>query len=150
MPGAPLDWETHVAVEGVLLDYCRFVDEGRAEDFAALFTENCRQEDGRAPRLGRTAVLESVRKVIAAYTATSHHLSNLRTNWIDASSVKATSSVYAWHEMPDGRQLEVWGRYDDVLSSVSGEWLIEYRRLEVAGTRGLDRDPGFNRVPRRG
>ena len=149
-PGAPLDWETHVAVQATLLDYCRFVDEGRAEDFAALFTEDCRQEDGREPVVGRAAVLERVRKVLAHYAATSHHLSNISTAWVDAERVSATSYIYAWHRSHKGPDLEVWGRYTDVLRRVDGRWLIERRLLEAAGYRGLDKDPGFNRVPRNG
>lgn len=144
-----MDWETFCAAHATLLDYCQLIDEGRADDFAEIFTEDAVLEEGAVPIHGRDGIRTLARAVVRRYRATSHHLSNVRMERLAEDRIAATSYVYAWHEPAEpGDDLHIWARYLDELRFEDGRWRIARRRLEVAGDRGLKHNPGFARVPR--
>lgn len=143
-----LDWTTFQAALKPLLNYCRYVDEGDVENFVDQYTDDCIQDEGPISACGRDAMRERVTAVIQRYLATSHHLSNVSMAWRDDGSIAATSNVYAWHRPRTGDDLEVWGRYIDILRLERGAWRIAHRKLQVAGLRGMDRNP-FAPVPRK-
>jgi uncharacterized protein (TIGR02246 family) len=140
--------EVYRAISRTLHDYCRFVDEGRAEDFAALYTHDGVHDDGRSQRIGREQIKKLVEGVISRYQSTSHHASNIDIELIDDTHATAWSYIYAWHRAENAPDLEVWGRYADQLCLEEGRWRIAKRELHVAGIRGLDVDPGFRRLKR--
>lgn len=135
------------AIAQTLHAYCRCVDEGRVEDFVALYAEDGAHDDGRRRRTGRAEIRQLIEGVLARYDATSHHLSNVEITLLSESQARAHSYIYAWHRKAGAPDLEVWGRYQDTLI-LQHSWLIAERRLFVAGLRGLDADPGFRPAPR--
>lgn len=146
-----VDWQTFSAAQAPLLDYCLFIDEGRVDDFADIFTLDAVLEEGATPIHGREAIRTLAAAVVSRYRSTSHHLSNVRMERIAEDRLSATSYVYAWHEpVEPGEDLHIWARYVDELRLEEGRWKIAKRRLEVAGDRGLKNNPGFARVPRVG
>ena len=65
------------AITRTLLAYCRCVDEGRLDEFAALYAEDGVHDDGRSRRAGRAEIRKMVEAVVARYESTSHHASNI-------------------------------------------------------------------------
>ena len=128
------------AVTDTLLDYCQLLDEKRLDEFADLFTEDCVFEEGPAAH-GRAHVRAKVRKLLLMFESLSHHLSNIRVNVTSENTAKATSYIYAWHQMLDGGQLEIWGRYIDELKIEDGRWKIDHRLVQVQGWKGMDELP---------
>lgn len=146
-----VDWETFCAAQAPLLDYCRFIDEGRVEDFVDVFTADAVLDEGATPKVGHDAIRALATAVVARYRTTSHHLSNVRMERLSDDRLAATSYVYAWHEpVAPGEDLNIWARYIDELRFEGGRWRIARRRLELHGARGLRRDPGFAWAPRTG
>lgn len=139
-------------VEGVtrtMLDYCECVDEGRAADFAQLFTEDAVFAESAKPAIGREQIERRFRRLLSSLTATSHHLSNVRVEpGTDGRTASARAYVYAWHQANDGSQFEVWGRYVDQLRlEDDGRWRFTQRQVLVAGAHGIDAST-FPRLPR--
>ncbi|MPY92174.1 MAG: DUF4440 domain-containing protein [Acidimicrobiia bacterium] len=147
-----------------LLDYCEYVDRNDPGTLVAkVFAVDGVFELG-ADRavVGRDDLACMFAKTLCAFTATSHHLSNVRIELEADDLARATAYVYAWHQALDGRRVDVWGRYRDQLRLTDEGWRITVRRLTMAGTdgwleapfEGLDRqpnpvDPPSPRVERR-
>ena len=129
------------------LDYCEYVDEGRAHDFAELFAEDGEFAESSTPAVGRAHIEKRFRRLVRSLAATSHHLSNVRVEpGPDARTATASSYMYAWHERLDGSQFEIWGRYQDSSRlEGDGRWRFVRRQIIVAGGRGIDVVP-FARV----
>lgn len=125
----------------VLFSYCRHVDEFRPQKVAALFTENAVADFGPGlggPMRGRENLAEFFQGM-AAFTATSHHLSNVVIEFDGADQAHSVSYVYAWHSFPGGApDAHLYGRYYDRLLRTPGGWLIAERTLRVAGERGFE------------
>ena len=133
------------AVTDTLLDYCQLLDEKRLDEFADLFTEDCVFEEG-PPAHGRAHVRAKVRKLLLMFESLSHHLSNIRVKVTSDNTAQASSYIYAWHQLNEGGQLEIWGRYLDELKIEDGRWKIHHRRVQVQGWKGMD-DLPITRVP---
>lgn len=137
-------------VDGVtqtLQGYCQFLDEARVDEFVDLFTEDCVMEEGRKAE-GRQEIEKGVKRVIALFQSTSHHLSNVRVTPLDTHSADSLAYCYAWHLEHDGTHLEIWARYIDRLRlEDDGRWRIQHRVVQVAGFRGRDK-LNLPRVPR--
>jgi len=124
------------AIEDVMLEYCDAFDEGRIEDVVAQFTVDCKFDLGNGDvRHGREALHEFLSMRAGLYSATSHHVSNVRIRLRDTDGATATSYVYArsWHRGTEFTS-ELWGRYRDVLTKVDGVWQISERQLRAAGS----------------
>ncbi len=52
----------------------------------------------------------------------------------------ANTSVYAWHELADGSNPQLWGAYRDVVVRTPDGWRFASRQLRVAGQEGWDID----------
>ncbi len=127
------------AIEEVLIDYCRCLDEMALDDLAALFTDDCAVSYGPGPALesqSRADLAKSLQRMWR-WSRTSHHLANARI-WLDGDQARAVSYVEAWHERPDGSSATIWGQYRDRLVRQAGTWLIAERRMEMNGS-----DAGF-------
>jgi hypothetical protein len=80
---------------------------------------------------GRAAIAERLDGILARFTATSHHLTNMAAT-IDGDRATAQSYVYAFHRLAgSGDFLHVWARWVDELARIDGEWL--FTRREVVG-----------------
>jgi ketosteroid isomerase-like protein len=126
-----------------LLDYCEYVDRN---DPAALvrrvFTDDAAFELGSSREvIGRDELAKMFAKTLAAFTATSHHLSNVRISLEGDEWAASSAYVYAWHRTAAGRRVEVWGRYHDRLRHTSEGWRIQRRRISTAGHDGWDAAP---------
>ncbi|MEZ5262648.1 MAG: nuclear transport factor 2 family protein [Acidimicrobiales bacterium] len=141
--------EVVAGVTTTLLDYCDCVDENRPEDFAALFVEDGVFAEGD-PALGRAHIEARFRKLLRPMTATTHHLSNIRVfPGEDGNTATARAHIYAWHQLADGNQFEIWGRYvDELRLEPDGRWRFVRREVQVAGAKGIEVS-GLTRLPRR-
>jgi 3-phenylpropionate/cinnamic acid dioxygenase small subunit len=133
-------------VTDVLLDYCTFVDEARLDEFVALFCEDGLFDAGR-PFAGHASIRRLAAYLFNGWSATSHHITNIRVTSEGESEASSVCSVYAWHQRPDGSQYESWGRYVDRLRMDDGHWRFVERKVQMAGYRGVD-DQGVAPLPR--
>lgn len=126
-----------------LLDYCEHIDRNDpATLVASVFTEDASFELGSHHAVvGRADLQRMFAKTLAAFTATSHHLSNVRIGFEGDDRADATAYVYAWHQTEAGRRVEVWGRYRDRLRLTGEGWRIEVRRIAIAGFDGWESAP---------
>ncbi len=128
------------AIHDLLVDYCSALDRMDLEALAALFSDDCDVEYGPDEALrasGRGALAKSLERMWR-WRRTSHHLSNLRIEFDDADTARATSYVLAWHERPDGSTATVFGQYRDRLRRSVEGWQITSRRMLMNGC-----DAGF-------
>jgi ketosteroid isomerase-like protein len=124
------------AIRTVLYDYAYFLDMNMTTELAGLFTEDCYIAYG--PGFGADGI-DEYRKTLEGvgtfFTATSHHVSNVKIEFEDDDTAKVRSAVYAWHryqrERPDGH---VMGQYHDVLVRTAEGWRFKRRELKHAGT----------------
>ncbi|WP_229052375.1 nuclear transport factor 2 family protein [Aeromicrobium sp. Leaf350] len=128
--------------------YAEGIDDGRAEDVAAIFAEDCVFRAFAGPKgeaRGREAVAVLVGRLLATFRATSHHVSNMRVDFTGEDEATGRTSLYAWHafttDRPDGY---LWGRYVDTFRREDGRWLIAERELRIAGQQDFD----FAWIPR--
>jgi uncharacterized protein (TIGR02246 family) len=145
------------AVEGVLLDYCQFVDALDIEAVSKLFADDGQMDLGLGRVWhGRAEILKNMSgRLEQDYTHTSHHLSNIRVRFDGREQASASSYVFAWHrQASDGRERKLFARYFDDLVLIADGWKIQRRRLRAAGQDGYPRIPGhaepFELIPRRG
>jgi hypothetical protein len=139
------DDEVERGVTATMLDYCYLLDEKRLDEFVELFTDDVAFEEGGLAS-GKAHVRGKVRKLLAMFNRLSHHLSNVRVERTGPTTAKASAYIYAWHELLDGRHLEIWGRYVDEQRFEGGRWKIARRTVLMQGARGLD-DLALMRVP---
>jgi ketosteroid isomerase-like protein len=144
------------AVTRVLFAYCYAVDALDVEAAVALFTEGCTFDWGHG-RVARGH--DGIRSLLGALTrwqATSHHLSNVVVDPVDEHTVRASSYVYAWHQVADtGAVEQLWGRYHDrLVREADGRWRFAERTLRSAGESGFpasdDGRANFERLARPG
>ncbi|MFN3370426.1 MAG: nuclear transport factor 2 family protein [Sphingomonadaceae bacterium] len=139
------DEEVERGVTATMLDYCYLLDEKRLDEFVELFTDDVEFEEGGLAS-GKPHVRGKVRKLLGLFNRLSHHLSNVRVERTGPTTARASAYIYAWHELKDGRHLEIWGRYLDEQRFEGGRWKIARRTVQMQGARGLD-DLALMRVP---
>jgi len=131
--------EDRIEIEALLYRYCEVVDLARIDDVVALFTADGTVDYGNGRLVqGATELGKFFADRVGSYTATSHHSSNVAITFGDSpDAATATSSIYAWHQQPDGNQIEIWGRYlDDIVRDPDG-WRLQTRKIRAAGWRGF-------------
>jgi len=125
-----------------LAAYCRLADLNRPEEQVAVFTEDCRVSYAGPGRWieGRTALVESLRRALAAYSATSHVLGLPEIDFIPESARAVVSTpVHAWHRRRDGGpDFLLYGRYDDEWRRTDEGWRLAVREFRAAGATGRD------------
>ena len=89
---------------------------------------------------GRAAIAERLADFLDAFSATSHHLSNVRIDFDhDPDFATAQSHVYAFHRRSgDGSSFHYWGRWVDELVRLDEGWHFASRRVVGVG----DYEPG--------
>jgi uncharacterized protein (TIGR02246 family) len=140
-----VDLAVHAAIGETLARYAYAVDDGDADGVAAVFTEDGELDVGNGVVIsGRAALLEFFRNRLARYTASSHHLSNIRIQ-VDGDRASSVCYVYARIWPVDAAEPgELWARYSDELVCAGEAWSIERRRLRAAGWHGF---PMFDDQP---
>lgn len=133
----------------VLQDYCTFVDRNDPANLVRrVFAPDATFELG-AERVvtGHENLARMFAKTLAAFTATSHHLSNVRITFDGDDAAHSTAYVYAWHRTLAGERVEAWGRYNDRLALVGEDWRIANRHISMAGADGW-KDAPFEWIER--
>ena len=145
-PEAMSDADAHAAITDTILNYAEYVDACETEKWAALFCNDATFDEGREVQ-GRAQIEVLLPKLLRLFSATSHHISNIRINRTANDRASATSYVYAWHRKHDGTDFEFWGRYVDHLAFEEGAWRFSSRKVQQFGARGLNIK--VDHVPRR-
>ena len=123
------------AITDLMVEYADRIDANDPVGSAACFAE-----DGIGvywgDYVGREAIAERLRGILAGFLATSHHLSNIAIE-VDGEAATAQSYVYAFHRIrPGGEPMHYWGRWVDQLKKVDGRWY--FARREVVGIGSLN------------
>ncbi|HEY2055563.1 MAG TPA: nuclear transport factor 2 family protein [Solirubrobacterales bacterium] len=139
------------AIRELLFEYCRACDVNDPEAVAACFTEDCRADYGPDARtLGAEARRVQAEDDLGLFEATSHLLGNVSIEFDGPDRARAASVVHAWHRPRRGEPWSLHARYEDVLVRAPEGWLIDERRLLVAGTQPRQEGWKFNPLPRSG
>ncbi len=121
------------AIEQLMIRYIDRVDANDPVGAAACFAE-----DGLGiywgDYRGREAIADRLEEILAGFTTTSHHLSNVAPV-ITGESATSQAYVYAFHRRVDsGDHLHYWGRWVDELRKTDGQWLFVRREVVGVGT----------------
>jgi 3-phenylpropionate/cinnamic acid dioxygenase small subunit len=137
------------AIRDLLYTYCRACDLNDLDGIGACFTADCRADygpDAREP--GAAARRAQAERDLALFEATSHLLGNVSIDFEGDDLARTTSVVHAWHRPLRGEPWSLYARYEDVVVRAAPGWLIEERRLLVAGTDPSQDGWRFNPLPR--
>jgi ketosteroid isomerase-like protein len=131
--------------------YCEYVDNGDVEATVGLFTVNGVMDlGGGAVHRGHDELRDMFTDRFRLYTTTSFHSSGVRVVRYGTASASTTTYLYGIHEAAKmGRQMHLWGRFEDELVNQSGTWRFRRRHLRVAGLHHQDSGdvpPRFNRI----
>jgi uncharacterized protein (TIGR02246 family) len=132
------DLEAEADIRGVIAEYCRSCDDGRAEDFAALFTPDAEYhvtgELYGQVRRGRAEIAEHIGTRRPNYSPDRHVTYN---EAIDADSAAgAARAVLDFHHLwseGDGYRIGFAGRYHMRLVREGDGWLIERHTVVFRG-----------------
>ena len=133
-----------------LAAYCRLADLNRPEEQVTVFVDDCRVSYGGPGRWieGRTALVDALRRALAAYTATSHLLGGTEIDFVGDDEADVTTVVHAWHRRADGGpDFLLYGRYVDSWVRTPSGWRIAVREFRAAGAVGRAED-GLNPLGR--
>jgi uncharacterized protein (TIGR02246 family) len=124
-------------VSDVYFAYADAADAADPQAFAQLFTDDCRF-DGGAESQGRDRIERHAHRLLGMFTATSHHISNVRIRAYTSSEAHATAAVIAWHRKPDGDTFTAFARYESSLRLDDGRWRFSAHTIRIAGSEGTD------------
>jgi ketosteroid isomerase-like protein len=126
----------------VIHAYCRNVDLVRADEVAALFTDDCIVDYGPGlgdPTHGSAALAERLGRGLPRFAATSHHVSNIEVVFEGRNAARSITYLYAWHRYPgDAPDAHLWAQYHDRFVRTAQGWRIAERMLKVAGHEAFD------------
>lgn len=133
------------------LDYSEAVDEGRFDDFGALW---CRDGTATPPSgpertvIGGEGVAAWLRNGMKEFVASQHLVSHIRVKPEEEGEVPISGYVYAMHQRADGSTVEVWGRYMSRMRFEEGRWRFAAHTTLLAGERpfGAVIKPGWPRL----
>jgi hypothetical protein len=134
-------------ISEALATYCRLADLNRPQEQVACFTDDCRVSYGGPDRWieGRDALVVSLTRALAAYSATSHVLGlpefAFASEQGDAGPARAqvSTAVHAWHRRRDGGpDFLLYGRYVDEWWRTESGWRLAVREFRAAGAVGRD------------
>jgi ketosteroid isomerase-like protein len=127
-----------VAIEQVLYRYCFAVDQGTAEDVAALFHESAVLMPiyaGDPPVKGRVAIREWYTNYHKTLRASVDHLRHCVSNpVVEVSGAEATAQCYLTADSvskASRKPSRVAGYYRDKLVKEGGRWLFKEREIHV-------------------
>jgi uncharacterized protein (TIGR02246 family) len=125
------------AIEQLMVRYADRIDANDPEGAAACFAE-----DGIGNYWGkfqgRKAIAARLSKILDAFAATSHHLSNVNIE-LDGDRATSMAYVYAFHRLADTNDpMHYWGRWVDRLVRLEEGWRFAER--EVVGIGSIEPD----------
>lgn len=124
----------------VLFDYAFNLDAANPDGMVPLFTDDLYvaygESHGASGPEEYLNVLGNDKTGIAAFFAgTSHHVSNVVIDFVDADTANVRSVLLAWHkynrERPNGI---VYAQYHDVFARTPDGWKIQRREQKTTGT----------------
>lgn len=144
--GDRLLWETvqRQLITETLQDYSYYVDRNDPANLVekVFCADGAFELGARHAVVGREELAKMFAKTLAVFTATSHHVSNIRIRFQGDERAESTAYVYAWHRSVDDRhRIDLWGRYQDSLRLTPEGWRIAVRRLVAAETDGWHNPP---------
>ena len=142
-PNTVWELEQRRLITETLQDYCEHVDRNDPASLVSeVFTDDAVFELGSSRAVvGSDNLARMFAKTLAPFTRTSHHLTNVKVRFEGDTEATSSAYIYAWHQLADGRQVEVWGRYNDRLRLTPQGWRIASRRLSAVGQSGWDEVP---------
>jgi len=137
-------------ITDLIHDYCIHIDRYETEKVGALFTEDCITDYGEAfggEVVGRRRVERGSGYTLAAWQATSHHVSNIRLWFEDDDTARGITYLHAWHRVDDDTPtFQIWAQYHDRFVRTPEGWRFSERRVRAAGQEGANNDfPGIGR-----
>ncbi|MEJ1922201.1 nuclear transport factor 2 family protein [Microbacterium sp. KHB019] len=142
-------------IQRVLFDYAFHLDAADPDKMIPLFTPDLYIAYGPEHGAeGAEAYLETLSNentgIAAFFAGTSHHVSNVVIDFVDADTANVRSVLYAYHkynrERPDGI---VYGQYHDIFVRTPEGWRIKRRELKHAGTETYHaKGAALNPIPR--
>jgi hypothetical protein len=121
-----------LAIQDTLHRYCHSLDRGRWEEFAALFTDDCRLDLSQV--LGLYEGAAGIRQYSEMLRSVNILMRHLVTNIVlegDGQRARAAAYVMAITGTPGAAQRQTTGLYDDELVKRDGRWLLHRRRLTL-------------------
>jgi uncharacterized protein (TIGR02118 family) len=131
------------AIVDLVHRYSHCVDHRLHDELMELFTEDCVVDYGPGvgpPVHGRGALRamfgggDGRDGAKRGFVATSHHNANVLVTFETDDRASVRTSVYAWHQTPQGATPQIWGCYHDVAVRTAGGWRLAERQLRVAGS----------------
>ena len=130
-------------IADLFIAYAWHFDRNEPEEVAALFTEDAVIDYGPEfpPITGRDSIAPSISGGLAdVFTATSHHISNIRISFENDTTATGVAYLYAWARYRDGSpDGQLWAQYHDRFRRVDDRWLISEMVLRAAGTANFHR-----------
>ena len=131
-----LDLQDREQIRSILYTYVDRVDAGDIGAVTNLFTADIRYDFMGTERVGRDRVGQRIRRALAQFDRTSHHVSNLLVT-VDGDRASQSASLYAYHRYREsGAAWHFWGRYQQSLIRIDGGW-----QVSAMGLAGIDGDP---------
>ena len=136
------------SVQKTLSDYIRYVDTGRAELLAGLFTEET--EYAMAPGIvahRRDEIVPKVEELKTLFATTAeygrlrHHLALPMVDILGPGQARA----FTYFSAVAAAGLDHWGTYRDQLVEIDGEWRFQSRIITLEGA--IDTSPVRQHVP---
>lgn len=135
--------EAREMIRDLLYDYAYFLDMNLTAELASLFVEDCSVSYG--PGFGAEGIdayAKTLKGVGSYFSATSHHVSNVKIDFVDSDTAKVRSVLYAFHrynrERPDGI---FWGQYHDLVVRRREGWRFKMRELRAAAVKDFHTKP---------
>jgi len=121
-----------LAIQETLHRYCHYLDRGRWEEFATLFTDDCCLDLSQV--LGRYDGVAGIRQFTETLRSVDLFMRHLIMNIvIDGNGERARTASYviAITGPPGDAQQQTTGLYEDELIKRGGRWLLHRRRLAL-------------------
>ena len=134
-PEAVRELHDRVAIEELLRDYGRTIDERDFDAFGALFAEDGEYGSGPALTVGPEAIAEGMRTVFEAnalgFAEPNFHVFFNQVIKVDGDSASASSMSFYVVPGEDGLpEIALMARYDDDLVRTGEGWKFKRRRVE--------------------
>ena len=138
-----LNADDRAAIADLLYAYAWHFDRNEPEELGELFTDDARIDYGPEfpDVIGRAEIIAAVgRGLNEVFTASSHHVSNVRISPDGPQEAEVTAYVYSWTSYrsgaPDG---DMWGQYHCRVRAGATGWQISEMVLKVAGIKNFHR-----------
>lgn len=123
------------AIRRLLAEYCHAYDDGRADDFACLFTKDAQFRVMGVTHSGR----EAIRENIGGWKPGTPHGQHVTYNTvldIEGDSATAATDFSYLQKSDKGLRVTQAGRYDDEIAREADGWRFRSRTIRFLGDDG--------------